>query len=58
VCGRRYEEVGLHHSTERYMIGAEIVEMSDQDRKNYEYLLKNYKKLSRVPAHSLELGLE
>lgn len=58
VCGRRYEEIGLHHSTERYMIGAAIVEMSEQDRRNYEYLLKHYKKLAKVPARSLELGLD
>lgn len=32
VIGRRYELVGEHLSTERYLIGAEIVQISDEDR--------------------------
>lgn len=58
VIGRRYERVGIHASTERYLVGAEIVEISDDDRKTYEYFLKNGHKLKAVVEPSLEMGLE
>ena len=58
VIGRRYERVGIHVSTERYLVGAEIVEMSDDDRKTYEYFLKNGHKLKPLVEPSLEMGLE
>ena len=32
VMGVRYERVGIHSSTERYLVGGEIVEMSADDR--------------------------
>jgi hypothetical protein len=56
VIGRRYERVGIHLSTEKYLIGAEIVNMSDENRKTYEYFLQNSNKLiKRVGAG---LGVE
>jgi len=58
VIGRRYERVGIHASTERYLVGAEIIEISDDDRKTYEYFLKNGHKLKGVVEPSLEMGLE
>lgn len=57
VVGRRYEEIGEHLSVKRFLVGAEIVEMSPTDRAAYEYFLKNYRKLSkRVSGDVLELG--
>jgi hypothetical protein len=56
VMGRRYERVGIHSSTERYLVGAEITEMSADDRQKYEFFLKNGKKLlktSGVPAFGM-----
>ena len=58
VLGKRYERVGIHASTERYLVGAAITDMSPEDRRTYEYFLKNGKKLlkkSGVPA--LEMGV-
>src|SRR5687768_2989733 len=40
VIGRRYEREGIHLSDERYMVGAEIVEMSKQDRETYNQFLR------------------
>ena len=58
VLGKRYERVGIHMSTERYLVGAAITDMSPEDRQKYEYFLKNGKKLlktSNVPA--FEMGV-
>lgn len=58
VLGKRYEQVGIHASTERYLVGAVITAMDDDDRQRYEFFLKNGKKLLKtggVPA--LEMGV-
>ncbi len=48
VIGRRYERVGIHLSNEKYVIGAEILNMSDDNRKTYEYFLRNGNKLMKT----------
>lgn len=58
VIGRRYEKVGIHVSTESYIVGAEIVEMAEDDRRTYEYFIKNGHKLKGIVEPGLELGLE
>ena len=58
VLGKRYERVGIHASTERYLVGAAITDMSLDDRQKYELFLKNGKKLLKtatVPA--LQMGV-
>lgn len=40
VVGRRYEREGIHDSVERYIVGAEIVHISDADREAYEHFLR------------------
>ena len=40
VIGRRYEQIGVHLSTEKYLVGAEIIEISEQDREAYDHFLK------------------
>ncbi len=55
IVGRRYEKVGVHLSTERFLVGAEIVEMSKDDREVYEHFLK-YGKRRKAGAPSLEMG--
>lgn len=58
VRGVRYERVGIHLSTERYVIGAEIVNISDDDQAAFEYLLRNgYKASQAVPA-IVEVGIK
>jgi hypothetical protein len=44
VVGRRYEEIGIHMSTERFLVGAEIVDMSESDRRAYERFVDNAEK--------------
>ena len=39
VVGRRYEPLGEHVSTARYLIGAEIVNLSEEYREVYEHFL-------------------
>lgn len=58
VVGRRYERVGIHVSTEKYLVGAEIVNMIDSDREVYEDFLKNGKKYKGKTQPSYELGLD
>ena len=41
VLGKRYEKVGLHISTERFLVGAHIIELTGEDQVNYETFLKN-----------------
>jgi hypothetical protein len=55
VMGVRYERVGVHLSTEHYLIGAAIEEMSQKDRAAYEHFLNNGKKLLQSYKPALEL---
>ncbi|MEO8043207.1 MAG: PilZ domain-containing protein [Acidobacteriota bacterium] len=58
VLGKRYERVGIHASTERYLVGAAITEMSADDRTKYEYFLRNGKKLLKTPGvPAFEMGV-
>lgn len=58
VLGKRYERVGIHDSTERYLVGAVIVDMSPEDRQKYEFFLKNGKKLLKTTGvPPLEMGV-
>lgn len=58
VLGKRYERVGIHASTESYLVGASITDMSPDDRQKYDFFLRNGKKLLKttgVPA--FEMGV-
>ena len=57
AVGRRYEKVGIHLSTERFMIGAQIVSFEDGDEERYHHFLRNGRK-SRKSQGSLELGID
>ncbi len=39
VVGQRYEQIGEHLSVARYLIGASISEMSEENRTIYEHFL-------------------
>jgi hypothetical protein len=58
AIGRRYEKVGMHLSTERFFVGAHIVNMTDADREIYEYFLRHGNRGSKRSAPSLELGID
>jgi hypothetical protein len=57
VIGRRYEQIGMHLSTEKYLVGAEIIEISDADREAYEHFLKYGNTRSKAAAQ-MQLGID
>ena len=58
VVGRRYEKVGIHVSSERYLIGAEIVEMEESHRQAYDRFLRYGAKSPRSRSPSWEMGVD
>jgi hypothetical protein len=59
VIGRRYERVGMHSSTERFLIGAHIDSLEGHDREMYETFLRNgNRRAPKAAARSLELGID
>ncbi len=46
IVGQRYELIGEHLSTERYLIGASIVQISDENRAAYDEFLRLGGKIS------------
>ena len=57
VLGCRYEKVGLHDSTDRFLVGAEIREFDFGSEEAYLHFLKNGRR-SRKAAGKLELGID
>lgn len=58
VRGVRYERVGIHLSTERYVVGALIVGMSEADAAVYKHLLEHEPKKVRHVTPAVEVGLK
>lgn len=55
VIGQRYEQIGDEHSSSTsYLIGAAIVELTDEDRKIYEEFLQTGTK-TKLKAGALKL---
>lgn len=57
IVGQRYEQIGEHISTSRYLIGARITFMTDDNREAYETFLR-YGKTKTKSAGSLKLGVD
>jgi hypothetical protein len=55
AIGKRYEKVGIHISTERFLIGAHILSLTGQDRENYEAFLVNGNRRAKGSPASVEL---
>ena len=55
IIGQRYEQVGQHISTAKFLVGAKIVKISAEDREAYEHFLRIGKKLKKP---SLEFGVD
>lgn len=55
IVGTRYEQVGQHISTARYLVGARITQMTKEDREVYEYFLRHGDKRKKG---SLALGID
>ena len=58
AIGRRYEKVGIHISTERFLVGAQIMELNDADKENYETFLKNGNRGLKTAPRELTLGVD
>ncbi len=58
VIGRRYEKVGVHISTERFLVGAQIQMLEGADREMYETFLKAGPRRVKGAAGALELGID
>jgi hypothetical protein len=58
AVGKRYEKVGVHISTERFLIGALILSLTGSDKENYETFLKYGNRRSKRATGSLELGID
>ena len=58
AIGRRYEKVGFHISTERFLVGAQIVDIDDADKENYETFLKNGNRRLKTAQRELGLGID
>ena len=56
AMGKRYEKVGIHISTERFLVGAHILELSGEDKENYELFLKWGSRVPAAATGSLEMG--
>src|SRR3954454_12534284 len=51
--GRRYEAVGEHISTERFLVGIEITDMDESNRAAYDVFLKHG--MPRIPKSTGEI---
>ena len=58
VRGVRYERIGIHLSTERYLVGASIVDVNEEDKAAYEHLLQQGNKANKPLTSIIELGVE
>ena len=56
VVGRRYEQVGESASSGKFLIGAQIVRISDESKDFYEDFLRNGNKLAQ--AKVLKFGVD
>jgi hypothetical protein len=56
AIGRRYEKVGMHVSVERFLVGAHILSIDEQDKENYETFLRLGSRRMNGTARSIELG--
>jgi len=58
LIGRRYEKVEIHISVERFEIGAQVVEISGQDKEMYETFLRTRSSQPRGAALPVRIGIE
>lgn len=58
VIGKRYEKVGMHISTERFLVGAQIESLTGADKEMYETFLKAGPRRMKGTANALELGID
>jgi len=58
VVGKRYERVGVHLSMEKYLVGAQIIDMTPEAREAYECFLNGGRAVVPAAAPALGLGID
>jgi hypothetical protein len=58
MLGKRYEKVGMHSSSERFLVGATIISMTDVDREIYESFLKTGHRRPHTTAERVGIVIE
>jgi Lhr-like helicase len=58
AVGTRYKKVGIHISTERFLVGVKITSLSGDDKEIYESFLRHGSRRAKASAASLELGID
>lgn len=58
VIGRRYEHTECERPDDKFLLGAEIVNIRDEDRRTYEHFLNHGNKIMKSMAASMEFGLD
>lgn len=54
IVGQRYEQIGEQLPASKYLIGAKITHISEEDKEVYEHFLKNGKKMMQSKVLRLE----
>lgn len=58
LIGRRYESTEGGVTDDKFIVGAEIIGMSEEDRRTYEHFLNHGNKIMKSMAASMEFGLD
>lgn len=58
IIGRRYERVGVHVSAEKYLVGAEIVEITNENREAYDDFIRYGAKRKKAASPSYGMGID
>ncbi len=58
VLGKRYKKVGIHISTEKFLVGAAISSLEGADKDTYETFVVNGHRGAKGTAHGFELGID
>jgi PilZ domain-containing protein len=58
VLGRRYEPTESQITEDKFVVGAQIIEMCNEDRRTYEHFMAHGNKIMKSVAASMEFGLD
>ncbi len=58
VVGRRYEKVGIHLSTEKFLIGSHIVKIESESNAVFDHFLRHGSGRKKSGRGGLELGID
>ncbi|MEP6848917.1 MAG: PilZ domain-containing protein [Acidobacteriota bacterium] len=58
AIGRRYEPTESEVADDKFLVGIEIIEFREEDRKTYQHFLNNGNSIIKSMAASMEFGLD